>query len=320
MGICPSEKPVSQKPRILVIRGGALGDFILTLPAIALIKEAFPDAHLELIGYPHIASLAVGRFYFEAVRSVDFGPLAGFYAKNGTLDPALVEYFSGFQQVVSYLYDPDGIFEENVRKAGAKNYLPAYRKVQSRHAAREWAHPLESLALYLENPAARIHLSGEDLEKAWHWLGETRRPRLVIHPGSGSASKNWPVAGWKSVGLRFLRENPEGELVLVGGEADVEVLDSFLEGFSEERLRVARNLPLPLLAGVLAACGRFAGHDTGVSHLAAAVGARCVLLFAPTDPALWAPQNEGVQVLRAPEGDWSRLLPGEVWRAVGGIL
>ena len=49
--------------RILVIRGGAIGDFILTLPAIRLLRENFPDAHIEILGYEHIIALADGRYY-----------------------------------------------------------------------------------------------------------------------------------------------------------------------------------------------------------------------------------------------------------------
>lgn len=308
------------KPRILIIRGGALGDFVLTLPALALVRAAFSEAHIELLGYPHIASLALHGGYVNAVRSVDYGPVAGFFAKNGTLDPALLEYFAGFQQVISYLYDPHKIFEDNMRRAGVKYYLPAFRQVTERHAAREWAAPLESLALFLEEPAARLVLSGSVRSEARAWLGGEVPLRLALHPGSGSVSKNWPVEGWGEVGRRFLRDFPEGQLVLVGGEADersLGVLQAQLEG---EKVRVANHLPLPLLAGVLAECGCFAGHDTGVSHLAAAVGARCVLLFGPTNPAIWAPQNAGVQVLPAPQSDWSQLTPGMVWRGVNALL
>jgi heptosyltransferase-2 len=46
----------------------------------------------------------------------------------------------------------------------------------------------------------------------------------------------------------------------------------------------------------------FIGHDSGISHLAAAAGANCVLLFGPTDPDVWAPRNKNVQVLRAQSG------------------
>jgi heptosyltransferase-3 len=310
----------SEKPRILVIRGGALGDFVLTLPALALLREAFPGAHLEVLGYPHIACLVDKRFYADAVRSVNERPVAAFYAKNGELSEVWRDYFGSFQQVISYLFDPDQIFEENLRRCGVKHYLPAFRKVSDRHAAQEWAAPLEQLALFLENPAARLYPSPLDQEAAQAWIGEERRTRWVLHPGSGGRSKNWPVAGWASVGKRFFERFPDGELIVVSGEADGLEVQALLSELRGQRVRVAHQLALPLLAGVLAEIGCYLGHDTGVSHVAAAVGARCVLLFGPTDPGLWAPRNEGVQVLRAPAGDWSRIRPGQVWEAAVGLL
>src|SRR5438445_6252005 len=105
--------------RILIIRGGAIGDFILTLPGLKALREAYPNAAIEILGYKHIAALAENRFYADAVRSIEYGPLAGFFAKDAELDPDLREYFRSFDLVISYLFDPDGIFEANLRKCGA---------------------------------------------------------------------------------------------------------------------------------------------------------------------------------------------------------
>jgi len=306
----------SPAPRILVIRGGALGDFILTLPALKLIRDTLPEAELEVLGYPRIAELANERFYAQRVRSIDYGPMAGFFAKNGTLDEGLVEYFAGFQQVISYLFDPDGIFEANVRRAGVRHYLSAYRRPETTHAAREWAAPLEKLAMFLEEPAARLFLRDADLQGARVWLGEGGRMRLAMHPGSGSPTKNWGVEHWVKMGECFWRDFPEGEVVLVAGEADGEALRALERAWEGRRVRWAVGLALPALAAILAECGRFAGHDSGISHLAAAAGAQCFLLFGPTDPSIWAPLNEGVSVLRAPGGNWGRLEGDMVWRAI----
>jgi heptosyltransferase-2 len=122
------------------------------------------------------------------------------------------------------------------------------------------------------------------------------------------------------VGDAFWERFPEGEIVLVGGEADAEVIRVLEQLWARRRLRWAVGLELPALAAVLAECGRFAGHDSGISHLAAAAGARCVLLFGPTDPDVWAPVNEGVSVVQAPAGEWSLLGVGEVWRQIGERL
>src|SRR5690242_4993592 len=102
--------------RILVIRGGAIGDFILTLPALRTLRQACPNARIEILGYSHIAALAEKRVYAQAIRSIEYGPLSGFFAKNSELPEELADYFASFDLIISYLYDPDGIFENNLRR------------------------------------------------------------------------------------------------------------------------------------------------------------------------------------------------------------
>jgi heptosyltransferase-2 len=64
----------------------------------------------------------------------------------------------------------------------------------------------------------------------------------------------------------------------------------------------------------------FVGHDSGVSHLAAAAGAKCILLFGPTNPDVWAPRNENVQVLRAQSGNIRDLEIEQVEAAVAAAV
>ena len=96
--------------RVLVIRGGAIGDFILTLPALKALREAYPYAHVEILGYKHIAALAENRFYAQAVHSIEHGPLSSFFARNSELPAELRGYFASFELIISYLYDHDQIF------------------------------------------------------------------------------------------------------------------------------------------------------------------------------------------------------------------
>src|SRR5512135_221280 len=111
------------KGRILVIRGGAIGDFVLTLPAIAALRERFPKVHLEVLGYPHIAQLALAGGLVNAVRPIESQPLAGFFALGGTLAEDWRDYFSDFDVIVSYLYDPDRIFQDNVARCSAAQFI-----------------------------------------------------------------------------------------------------------------------------------------------------------------------------------------------------
>jgi heptosyltransferase III len=307
--------------RILVIRGGALGDFILTLPAIRLLRESFQDCALDILGYRHIVSLAEGRYYAHSTRSIEYGPLAGFFNPKASLDRDLCAYFAGFQQVISYLYDPDGLFEGGLRRAGVKNLITASPKIsETEHAACQLARPLEQLALWLEDPAARIFPSSKDLADAHSLLSSLARPLVAIHPGSGGQSKNWPLEHWLEVQRKILDDRRVGHLLIIGGESDSAQLTEMKRIQPAEGQTVLENLPLPLLGAVLAQCVLFVGHDSGISHLAAAAGTRCLLLFGPTNPDVWAPANQAATVLRAPDGQLPHLETGAVLAKIDGSL
>src|SRR4029078_2673043 len=92
----------------------------------------------------------------------------------------------------------------------------------------------------------------------------------------------------------------DSRLLLIGGEADEERAAELARALPAERVSVVMNLPLPALAGLLQNCALFIGHDSGISHLAAAVKTPCLLLFGPTDPAIWAPANRQVRGCRLP--------------------
>lgn len=305
--------------RILVIRGGAIGDFILTLPAIGLLRENFPQAHIEILGYRHILALAEQRFYAQAMRSIEYAALAGFFVPNSELAPELVDYFGSFQQVISYLYDPDGFFEQNIRRCGVRHFLSGSPKLDgSAHAAEQLARPLQSLALYLEDRSAIFHPAPSDLAFAQEFLRGCLAPVVALHPGSGSPLKNWPAANWLALGNSLQASG--FQIVLVGGEADSQILE-FLGRNWEFTPLLARDFPLPHLAALLGRSALFVGHDSGISHLAAAAGAKCVLLFGPTNPNVWAPANPGVRVVSAPDGKLSSIslqaLEKQVFDALG---
>ena len=294
--------------RILVIRGGAIGDFILTLPALKALRDARPRAHMEILGYKHIAVLAEERFYAQAVHSIEYAPLARFFARNSELPAELTDYFASFDLIVSYLYDPDRIFETNLRRCGVQNLICGAPRIveNAGHAARQLARPIQELGINVVDFAARIFPSIEDREFAREFLAPVPPPIIAIHPGSGSHEKNWPLENWIglfSPGSHFA--DLKG-LVLISGEADEAQTDQLEREWKNRDVHFARNLPLPRLAAILER-SIFIGHDSGISHLAAAAGANCILLFGPTDPDVWAPRNDNVQILRAPNARLSDL-------------
>jgi heptosyltransferase III len=290
--------------RILVIRGGAIGDFILTLPGLRTLRQACPHAHIDILGYRHIAALAENRFYAQAVRSIEYGPLSGFFAKNSELPAELADYFASFDLIISYLYDPDCIFKNNLRRCGVEHLLcgPAKIVKTGGHAARQLARPIEELGIRVVDLTEKIFLSEEDRQFGREFLQTPSRPIIAIHPGSGSKEKTWPLQNWIDLfSTEHSHIKKRYSLIVVSGEADKAQTTRLEHTWKDQEVRFAKNLPLPHLAAVLEH-SLFVGHDSGISHLAAAADANCILLFGPTDPNFWAPRNENVEVLRAPTG------------------
>ena len=294
--------------RILMIRGGAIGDFILTLPALKALRHARPHAHIEILGYKHIAVLAENRFYAQGTRSIEYGPLAKFFAVNSELPGELADYFASFDLIVSYLFDPDRIFEGNLRRCGVENLIcgPARILENGNHAARQLARPIEELGIEVVDLSERIFPSSPDREFAREFLGNPSSPIIAIHPGSGSPQKNWPLENWIALFSQTGHFADVERMVVISGEADEAQTKRLEREWSDRNVWFAKNLALPQLAAVLEQ-SIFVGHDSGISHLAAAAGANCILLFGPTDPDVWAPRNDNVQILRAPKARLSDL-------------
>jgi heptosyltransferase-3 len=297
--------------RALVIRGGALGDFLLTLPVLHALREAAPDSQLQVLAYPGVAALAKASGLVDDVRSIEYGPLAGFFTRGTVLDPALRDYFGSFDLVVSYLYDPDGILADNLRAAGVRRLIEGpHRPREHAHAIDQLAAPLAELGLPLAGRAIRLRIKPKK---------ETKDLLLAIHPGSGSVAKNWPPERWLDLAEHLL-QGDNVHLAIAGGEADAGTLRVLQRLKANPRVEFWQNLQLTELAERLAAARLYFGHDTGVSHLAAAVGTPSLLLFGPTEPGVWAPPHEHVRVLRAPRGRLEDLSVPSVQNAVRPLL
>ena len=310
-----SEAIRTHAPRFLVLRGGAIGDFIATLPVLQALRAQWPAATIEIWGYPHIADLAVAAGLAQAVVSLDRAEMARFFVPEPSFTDAQVAAVRSFDLIFNYLHDPVGQVRSNLLLAGAKQVLSGSPIIKRGPAVPFLLEPLQALAIYetdgtpaLDFPAA-LRARGRARMQA---LGLRGRP-MVVHPGSGSPTKNWPAERFVEIMRRLQAAGRETVAVL--GEADV-----------AEAAVLARELPeMPVLAGLtltelaatLAECGAFLGNDSGIAHLAAAVGLPTTAIFGPSDADVWAPRGRGgVTVLRAPEKELERLTVAAVWTAL----
>jgi heptosyltransferase-3 len=307
--------------RILFIRGGAVGDFILTMPSLRLVRETLPGNEIEILGYPSIASLALAAGLADRVRALEDPRLATFFAPGAKLDPEWCAYFAGFDVVVSCLYDPDGYFAGNLRVAGVKTLMACpYRPDETPPhvpAAVQFAQPLESLGLFLEDAELRLDYRPSDPSVDPLPSGLRDGPVIALHPGSGSPRKNWSHEAWISVLSALHRDRPDRRFLITSGEAETETIAPFLDLLTAAGLPYHQlaNRPLAALAPLYAHVEGFLGHDSGLSHLAASAGAKGLLLFGPTEPGIWAPVSSRIRVLRSPDRSLASLAPEAVWEA-----
>ena len=298
--------------KVLFIRGGAVGDFILTLPAIQLVHDHLPECEIEVLGYPNIAELAVSAGLASRVKSIEHAALAPFFAPGAVLDEELCGYFSSFDLVISYLFDPDGIFQSNLTRAGVETlFCGPYRMNETHgpeHAAFQLAKPLESLALYLRDPWVELSYSqteSTELPKS------CSRREIFLHPGSGSPAKNWSFESWINVLTGIAIRHPETHFNIISGEAEHEVIGEFLALLNQTACSYhhLNDRPLCELGSLVGTGDFFLGHDSGISHLAASTGIAGLVLFGPTNPKVWAPAHPNFVYLQTSNRSLAEISP-----------
>lgn len=275
---------------ILILRGGALGDFLVTLPLLKALRQRWPHARIECVGNFRAAHLAVLDGTLDAAHDESEARWAQLHG-DGPLSPTFQAWLESFSLVLDYWPDPGGELARRFPLTSAQRHLAGGSRIETRPACAHFFTSLTDLGLPSPRPA-RLALPDSYLTEAAKRLQPDPR-RVAIHPGSGSPRKNWPLNRWRELIDRLAPE----PLLIVLGEAEQAVRKE-MQGLSSHRIQIADTWPLPLLAAAISGCRMFVGHDTGIAHLAAAVGTPCLVLFGPTEPEIWAPFGENITVLK----------------------
>ncbi len=284
--------------QILILRGGAIGDFILTVPAINALQAHYQGT-THLIAYPRMKDLALLTALADSFGSLDSPDVARLFADGADVSDHMASRIVSSDVVVSFLHDPEDVVTANLEKAGAKKVVAVSPMITKGHAADHFLESLAQLGVPSDAPAVpRLKLPQEFVDSCSARRNELGDDVIVLHPSSGSPAKNWPTEKFAELARR-LKDKHDASVVFLLGEADEAAADILAEAVPE--FPVIREQNLAQLAGILAASVTFVGNDSGMAHLAAALGARVLALFGPTDPDVWSPRGDAVRVLRAAE-------------------
>jgi heptosyltransferase-3 len=313
--------------RVVVFRPGALGDTIVAADALAAIRGRFPDRTIELVGNAPAAALLRASGLVDVVTPFDSLDVASLFERT----PTVVPRWRDAELVVLWLYDAQKIADA-FRAAGARRVLVATPRLEARpHPPRassgspasprgtgEVTHISDYLVESLKPAGISSSVAGDATLLSPQWTCNPGSPdgrTALLHPGSGSPSKNWPPANFATLATRLL---DRGLTVrLLSGPADADALAAVRTLTPRSEIPLDEPPNIGALADLLASADLYVGNDSGVSHLSARLGVPTVAVFGPTDPRVWAPRGQRVAVIDG-AGRWP--IVEQVWDAAVALV
>ncbi|KPJ58167.1 MAG: hypothetical protein AMJ42_03785 [Deltaproteobacteria bacterium DG_8] len=292
--------------RILIVHQGAIGDFILSLPAIGSFRYNFPGASIEIWGYPDILQLVEKRFYADTISSINRKEMAQCYNENALLDTKLVECFRQFGLIVIFGGEGQKTLLHNLKRIKMKevhciNTFP--QREEKAHIIDYQISQLSPLGFRVHDKVPTLFPNENDLKQATEFFTQRQldnsSPMVAIHIGSGSRRKVW-LPGFFAQLSEKLIEDYRAKIIVPIGPADEEIAHEYFNFVASDAIIPLVNLPINKLAAILQKCKLYIGNDSGITHLAAALGIPVVALFGPTDPHIWGPRGKGVSIVYKP--------------------
>jgi heptosyltransferase-3 len=304
--------------RVLVYRLGSLGDTVVALPALNLVRTAFAGAELCLLTNKPVASKAAAmesvlgpNFFAEVIdypvgtrnpgkllavarriRARRFDILVNLSAARGRLKALRDRCFfrlAGISRVVgSPLARED--FEVSLL-SGSALYESETRRLLRRVG--------ELGAVDLGDDATwDLRLSAAEKRVAEEYLPPHPQPTIAICLGTKMQAKDWELSNWKELVSRLGGALQGWRLAVIGSADESQRADECASEWRGPRVNLCGRLSPRESAAVLEKCAVFVGHDSGPMHLASAVGTSCVAIFSARNlPGQWFPARPGHTVI-----------------------
>jgi heptosyltransferase III len=293
---------------ILLLQLKRIGDLILTTPAIAALRDKFPEATLSLVVAPAVEGL------LPAISGVD-----KVFVVRGKADDALdwialawgkFDYCldftrndrSSFLTLLSQARKRITADHPNLRtKIRARSYNEFVESpVRSLHTVDYHLALLKPLGIHDASRAIRLDLPEGTVEKAEQLLEEAAvgNEFVILHPGSARSEKFWDVDRWAQVIDHCVRER-EMKCVLTGGRLPMEraQIAAIKSASRSDVIDLSGKTDLLTLAALVRKARLLVTVDSAPMHFAAAWGIPQVVLFGPTNPFHWHPRSESALVL-----------------------
>jgi len=329
--------------RLLIIRQHhQMGDMLLAVPALRGLRQRFGSARITLLASPANAACMQCNPYVDEVlvlprkkglrRAFDllrfiadlrrrrFDAAIVLSTVSFSVSSMLLAVASGARLRIGSTSEPFG-HDLSSRFYHLELPLPSSEELATMHESAHNIYPLSAIGVRVADLTSVFVPSAEDEQDCERFIAVSFGAGgrfIVVHPGAGKPPNVWPGRHYAEA-ARILGKAFGCGVVATAGPDDAATLAAFLDA-CVERPFVQSSVSLGFLGALMKRSILTLCNDTGILHIAGAVGARCVAVFGPTDPARWKPVNETVVAVRGNDGNVDSVSVEEVVAAAAALV
>jgi ADP-heptose:LPS heptosyltransferase len=293
---------------VLIVRLRSIGDVVLTLPALQALHDWRPDLRIHMLveplsaplleGHPAITEVIILRKFWETIRLLRRHEFSIAFNMHGGPTSAFLTRLSGAPVRVCW--------DQRQFSSFYNVHVPIHFPVAGRMEMHTAEHRLQQL-LYTglperPLPAAKVYVNADAADRVRRKLAEQGigpdLPYAVMRPGASQANKRWPPERFAAI-AQWLRDAHGIATVVNLGPGDEQIAAEVRQRFAGLGIIIG-DLDLRGLVALLAGSSLFIGNDTGPTHIVAALGKKCVVIFGASDSKVWSPWKTEYRLLENP--------------------
>jgi ADP-heptose:LPS heptosyltransferase len=272
---------------LLIIHQGALGDVVLTFPAIIALRKQFD--RIDILCQGQIGRLAVKLGLIDKEYPLEAAYFATLFSDQ--VDVKIKDLIISYTNILVFSFSSD--LEKAINQISDRPCL----RISPRPPAPDSIHVAEYVTQHLITGGLIKTTDLNNVVSDWQ-KKQTRKDhpidtaKIIIHPGSGSIRKRWPLDRFLKLAHALQKKGWQPQFVCGPAEPDL------IAEIRNQKRPVHTFSELTDLVDWFETAGRYIGNDSGISHLAAFLGLPSVVIFGPADPKRWMPVGPRVQIVR----------------------
>lgn len=273
--------------KFLIIYPGALGDILLTRPALFCIKQKFKDCLIDYAGNPDYLQLLHDEI--NVIFDFHSSKLLSLFSEKLELELTCKIWLESYDTIIFWSTLKDELVQTKL--TSLKNTKSIYQSIKP-----PWYYKKHQTVFCLKSLESLGIFSNENIQKEIPYITASKTIKkenlICIHPGSGSKTKNLPLKIYKQM-IKKIQEKTNFKTIFILGPAE----DAYLNQLKNGEFEIVSPNNVIHLKEILSKSKYFIGNDSGVTHLAAQLGISTLAIFISTNPIVYAPIGPNVFII-----------------------